>query len=324
MHTMKRWIPAGIGIAVAAALTGGIIWWLQPALRPDTGVLLAPQNGAATLDLPDSEKGCNMRLTHRLKMKKPAGKSILLGAAESSAFALVKDEPIWEVELEAKDGKLHIRTRTPQLLPQNALHHAESRFFVRESGRTLLRMPNTDMHMQHHFILACELTITPPYPDKPRHSILMQELVVDLQDCSADLIVPQVPPSLAHLPATQLNSAEPTGLPERICGSAAEQEIQRFLFRLAAISDKDSAEQHVPALLSKGNELIQLHCGNEAWPKCWGKAAATVQDCAQRCLPLLQHMQMHDCYGSPELAEFINGPTFELIFGAAYNKTDTP
>lgn len=302
---------------------GGICWWIKPILQEDTTILLAPQGGESAVSLPDKEKGCNMRLTHRQNLKAPAGKALLLGDSAASAFELLQGEPEWAVEIEARDGKLSIRTQAPQLLPADDWHHAESRFFVRESGRTLLRMPDTSTHMQHHFILACELTITPPYPGKPCHSILMQELVVDLHDSAADLIVPMVPPSLAHLPATQLRSASPTGLPERFCGSVAEQELQRYLFRLAVICDKATAEQQVPILLRKGNELIKLHCGNEAWPACWGKAADTAQECAQRCLPLLQHMQEHDCYGSPQLAEFINGPTFELIFGAAFKKSDT-
>ena len=323
MRSMKKWIPACLGIILAGAITVGLCWWLAPAMKADTCVLLAPQNGESAVALPDKEKGCNMRLTHRLNIKTPAGKALLLGAAAPSAFDMLQGAPEWKVQLEAKEGTLYIRTQAPQLSPANALHLAESRFFVRESGRTLLRMPDTTTHMQHHFILACELTITPPYPGEKCHSILMQELVVDLQDCSADLIVPQIPPSLAHLPATQLSSATPTGLPERICGSVAEQELQRYLFRLATVCDKATAEQQVPILLSVGNELIKLHCGNDAWPRCWGKAADTAQECARRSLPLLQHMQENDCYGSQQLAEFINGPTFDLIFGAAFKKSPT-
>lgn len=267
------------------------------------------------IPLCEAESEADFRFIYHWNLKdSPSGTEILGDPAPGTAD-LVSGDAVWTIELTANRGKLNLRATHPRWKSDNPLCKLHARFCITEKPIIELRMPNTRRHPQRHFILACELSADYG-PILQRQTIYMQELVVDVADGAADLHAPAIPPSLSTLPRHRVLRGAPSGLPERYCGTPAERRLLRYLHYLAAVEDSGTAAALLPGLRRQAQQLIDTYADPDAaWPDCWGSGADTARAMSRKVLPLLRHMQEHNCYGSAELADFVNGPLFSRIFG---------
>lgn len=306
---MKKWVFCSVAVLFLAA-AGTLAWALRPAWEQGSR---ADYTADRPVALP-LQAGDAMELTYRWQLRDNPPHTLLLGDAD--ALAALNDAEPWTVTLHFENGACRMVSAAPQLSAQDKLTGADSRFYVAYTGQSLLRMPNGGTHLQYHFTLAAEVALTPSFWQRKQRLILLQELIVDPTDKAADLVTPAVPASMAQLPVQQVVSGKPAALPARFCGSAAEQALERYLFRMAMLRSAETVETQLPLLQSKAAELAELYTDPEQpWPDCWGRAADKAQENARRLIPVLQHLQEEDCYGSQELADFINSPLFERLFG---------
>lgn len=243
----------------------------------------------------------------------------ILGNLEPEALEQVDGDAVWAIELTAENGKLTLKTELPALQSTSPFCKINARFCITEKPPVPLRMPNTTVHPQRHFILACELSAEYGFGFS-QQTYYLQEMVVDLTDGSADLQQVSIPPSLSKLPRHHVQRGANSGLPERFCGTPTEKELLHYLFYLAMIEDSGTASALLPGLKRRGNLLVEkLSSKDKPWPECWGSGADTARELSRRVRPLLQHMQENNCYNSAPLAEYINGTTFSRIFGPPGN-----
>lgn len=244
----------------------------------------------------------------------PTGTEIL-GATEPSTVEQVAGDAVWNIELTAKDGKLTLKADPPTPESVSPFCKINARFCITEKPIVNLRMPDTQLHPQRRFILACELTADYGFGFS-RQTYYLQEMVVDLADGAADLQQVTIPSALSRLPRHHVLRGAPTGLPERFCGTPTEKELLRYLHLFAQAEDSGSAAALLPGLRRRAEQLVNtLAAKDKQWPECWGSGAETARELSRRVRPLLQHMQEHNCYNSADLAEFVNSPTFSRIFG---------
>lgn len=284
-------------------------------LQQDTAEFPLPIPHAEGTALSGAEAEADFHFSYRWNLRDCPADTEILGAIEPAVTDLVMGDAIWGINLTAKEGKIIIKADAPVLKSSSPFCKIRARYCITEKPMIQLRMPNTRLHPQRHFILACELTADYGFGFS-RQTYYLQEMVVDLIDGAADLQRPTIPASLSKLPRHHILRGAPTGLPERFCGTPTEKELLRYLFYLAMVEDSGTAAALLPGLKRRGQNLVDAMAdGSLPWPECWGSGRDTALELSRRVRPLLQHMQENNCYNSAELAEFVNGPIFSRIFG---------
>lgn len=187
---------------------------------------------------------------------------------------------------------------------------------------TLLRMPDGSVHPQYHLRLRQEMT-RQPYFREAEKAVALTELVIDPLDGTVDVVTPDVPMDVTEqdYPVRRLCCAqnEPP-LPARFCGTETEQSLQRYLFLVASMHNAETARRLLPAVIARGQKLVDSACDAEKpFPECWGDAADTARTNHRRILPYLLRLRELDCFELPELAAFINSPLFARLFGDSWS-----
>lgn len=284
-------------------------------LQSDRVSMPLPLPHAEGTMLKGTEAGADFRFTYRWNLRDCPTDTEILGDLEPPATQQVEGEAIWCIELIAENGKLTLKANPPALQSTSPLCKINARFCITEKPPVVLRMPNTTLHTQRHFVLACELAADYGF-GYARRTCYLQELVVDLVDGAADLQQVTIPPSLRTMPRHHVLKGAESGLPERFCGTTTEKELLHYLFHLAMVEDTGTAAALLPGLKNRAERLVRLLTDKDKpWPDCWGSGADTAREISHRVQPLLRHMQDNNCYNSAELAEFVNGALFSRIFG---------
>lgn len=293
-------------------------------MRPEAFVRRGAKVEAGISTEDGVDAASKMKVEYTVDLRSPATRTLVLGDA-----ALFEEEVMgdgrWLVQLTAADGCLEADdSARPTLVGKSG--SADLRLSMSWLPSTLLHMPDGSVHPQQHLLLRAEMDYTPLWRWLPRrHAELRQELVIDTRDAAVDMVVPDLPADDKGSWKVLMGSdAARAVLPARFCGSAAEQALQRFLFRMAAMHDTASAEAGIAAARSKARELIEHHAKDALpWPQCWGKGASAALEGHKRILPYLQRAQAENCFDCAELADFINSEDFARIFGDSWGE-DAP
>ncbi len=328
---MKKWAKRSLVILTLGVL-GTVAFALRPAFIPDASEAV----GGATQSVParirdarDALAPLDIRYTWDLRAH-PSG-TLVMGAQEPDAFALLR-EARWPIRLRQQGGTLTVEAGEPVFQAADGLSSVRTRFHVLHAGRGLQRMPNGRDHILYHVVLICDVSVQPPFWQPAQRTLAMQELVLDLVDGAVDLDpTPQagftrapwvkgrpfpMQPVGALPPCRLISSGAPTGLPERYCGSPRQRQLTRLVYTMADLVDGGQVRFLMPGLRRGARELVELLPEPAApWPQCWGSEAAMAEQLSQRMVPVLEYLEEHDCFGSQELADFINGEDFGRLFG---------
>ncbi len=327
----KKWVRRSAVILTLGAV-GTFAFALRPAFVPDSATLAteAVQHIPARLrDARDSLAPMDIAYSWDM-LAHPSG-TIILGDLEPDAFSQLR-EARWNIRLRQEGGQLSVHAEAPVFHAQDARCAVHTRFHAAPGERTLQRMPNGRDHILYHVQLMCEVRIELPFWQPGIRSIALQQLVIDPVDGAVDIsTTPNLLPALkawhdgrpanASGPATSpprrlIRSAQPSGLPERYCGSPRQQQLTRIVYSLADMVDGGQVRRLLPGVKRSARELAELLPEPAApWPQCWGDEADMAQQLARRLTPVLVTMQENACFGSQELADFINGEDFGLLFG---------
>ncbi len=309
---MKKWHRRTICIFLLAA-AGIVAIGLRPLFSGSTTVDLTEHQGEPQFFIGLNPQD-HMHLSYRWQLADAPTHTLLLG--DTDALDMLESGAEWLTDYTFEGGRIVLNSQPPAIHTKDTLTQVQCRYFLGYAGMSALRMPNGGIHPQHHFTLAAEIKLTPCFLKAGKSIILLQELVIDPKDNAADLVRPTVPRSMAHLAVQEVLRGKETALPTRFCGTAAEQEMEHLLFRLAQMAAPADVADRLALIQSKAQELVDIHADlSQPWPQCWGSAAGKAEENAQRIIPLLQRFQEADCYGSQELADFINSPLFSRIYG---------
>lgn len=316
MATMKRWHIRTLVILLLGA-AGMVALAYRPALVPDTVQWETEMPLGIALREDYQENRADTEVEYRWSFKHSPSRTAFFHAGEQDSFSLLAGDPVWVLRFKAHGGTLVLDGQLPQMKLDGMPGEVSAHFHVFQNGASTLRLPNGKVHFQRHFMLICELVVTPCLWGKRVHSIAAQQMVADFYGDAIDLADPVLPyAAMGEMRRVNVVSAVPTGLPERFCGNACERELTRFLYQVASIDRKGVADMLVPMLEARGRELADTFAeGEKPWPECWGDAADTVRLNAQKIIPLLQSFKEQHAYGSAKLVDFVNGPVFQRIFG---------
>lgn len=248
-------------------------------------------------------------------------RSLLLSNVEDVAF--LQRYPSHDIQLFADGGILRNMETTADftMVRESSLTRLCDSYDTRFLPTTLLRMPDGSVHPQYHLLLRLDVTRQRLFHEEER-LIALTELVIDPIDGTVDVVTPDVPEDIAEqdYPVRRIcraRNAPP--LPTRFCGTETEQSLQRYLFLVASMHNAETARRALPAVISRGQRLVDGACDTEKpFPDCWGEAADTAWENHRRILPYLLRLRELDCFELPELAEFINSPLFGKLFGEAW------
>lgn len=231
--------------------------------------------------------------------------------------------PKHELRLYVEGNKLQLEEK-PSLVVDEDESQEHVGFSYEPSFRspTLLHMPDGSTHPQYHLLLRQRMT-RQPYFCKAEEAIALTELVIDPLDGTVDIVTPDVPVDVTEkdYPVRRLCRAQnDPPLPARFCGTETEQSLQRYLFLVASMHNAEAARQLLPAVIARGQKLVNTACDAEKpFPECWGEAADTARANHRRILPYLLRLRELDCFDVPELADFINSPLFARLFGDSWS-----
>ena len=313
---MKRWRIRTLVILLLGA-AGMVALAYRPALVPDTVQWESEMPLGIVLRQEYLENRADTEVEYRWSFKHSPSRTSFFHANAQDAFSLVAGDPVWVLRFKARDGMLVVDGELPEMRLDGMPGEVSAHFHVFQNGASTLRLPNGKVHFQRHFMLICELVVTPCLWGERVHSIAAQQMVADFYDDAIDLADPELPyADLGEMRRVNVVSAVPTGLPERFCGNTCERELTRFLYQVASIDRKGVADMLVPMLTARGEDLAETFAENEMpWPECWGDAADTARLNAQKIIPLLQTFKERHAYGSAKLVDFVNSPVFQRIFG---------
>ena len=319
MFSRKSCLCLLLAFLTTAALVAAVVCHLSRSRN--TAEQVPPPHASGTR-LHDAEAHADFQFEYQWNLRDCPSGTVILGGLEPQTIHEMKGDAIWTIALTARDGTLTINSDIPQPESANPFCKLHARFYIAEKPTVMVRMPSTRRHSLRRFTLFCSLEADYGFGIK-RRTAYLQELAVDLTDGAADLQAPGIPASLKEQPHTYILRGAPTGLPERFCGTAAERELLRYLFELAKVENAATAAALLPQLRQRGQQLIDSFADASApWPDCWGRGAGTARSLSRKVLPLLAHMQEHNCYDSAALAEFINVPIFCRIFGDAQEEAN--
>lgn len=290
-------------------------------MRPEAFVRRGAKVEAGISTEEGVDASSNMKVEYTVDLRSPATRTLLLGDAALFDEEVAGDGR-WLVQLTAADGCLEADdSARPTLRGKSG--SVDLQLSMCWLPTTLLHMPDGSVQPQQHLLLCAEMDYTPLWRWLPRrHAELRQELVIDTRDAAVDMVIPSLPTDYKGAWKVRMGSdAARAVLPARFCGSATEQALQRFLFRMAAMYDTASAEAGIAATRRKARELIEQHADTALpWPQCWGQGASAALGVHKRILPYLQRAQAENCFDCAELADFINSEDFARIFGDSWGE----
>lgn len=319
MRGMKRW-KLRSAVIIGLGMLGMLALAMRPALVPDSVVCDTDQPLGLVLRPAYQEDQAAMQAEYTWDFKDSPTGTVFLHRDGVDAFAALTGNPAWKITITAADGVAKLDSTLPEMKVDSRLCQVNAHFYLDQDSVSLLDTPAGSLHVQRHLLLCCELRITPSFWGKELHSLAVQELVADFYDGAIDLVQPTLLPAAAEGMVRQdIISMRPSGLPERFCGTVCEREHTRLAYMLAAINSDVRARIMLPQLMAKAEDLADCaEFPEQKWPDCWGEASRTVQDNARRIIPLMQKFKDNHCYGSRELADFLNGPVFAKLFGEPF------
>ena len=223
-----------------------------------------------------------------------------------------------------ENGIIAVDDKCPDILPpqqkavackkQSTTCHAEQ---VRQIRR---RQPSGEYHVIRHILLSC---IVPIHDEAKAPTIYLQQIEVDTQAGTVDLIPCMTPARYAQLPARDYRTLTNSGLQEKYNGAPIRRDMLRLLYAIAAIDSPLQAATAANELDTFAWDLAKRAPEpKKDWPHNWGQYAEDAQEIAKELTPTLIYLQEHNCFDSEELADFINGSAFGAIFGDSF--TDAP
>lgn len=246
--------------------------------------------------------------------------TVLTGDLEPDAFSLL-EKALWPIHIQTFGSGYSLQGDEITWHARHALNRVITRTSITHQGSWVRRMPSGRLHQQHLAILSCQVEVHPLLFGKPIVTEAQQTLLIDGMDGCIDLV--PMKKQAAGKPRLSIISTIPSGLPERYAGTATEREMQRILDTLACIRTTALAKDCVPWLLLHTRELVTSQENPTAsWPHCWGAAADMAQRLSYRVIPTLIYLQENNCFGSQELADYINSPLFSKLFGEDFTPDD--
>lgn len=311
---MKKWQWRTV-IVLALGAVGFVALGYRPALSPDEAQSIAATPLVVALK-DEGEQTADWGFTYTWDLAQSPGYTIREGDAEPSAFSLLK-EPRWEISVEARNGKLIINAPAPLLHTQDPTSQVTTKTRVRPLGTYRLRTADGSMHVKRMLMLVCQAQVMPSWWGEITSTSLLQVIMLDMTDGTADLINPQN--MGLGTKGELLLSMAPSGLPARYNGSACRRELLLLHDALCSVSSPLEARQVAEHLNIQGQRVVTQYAAPELeWPHNWGNDAETAEEIHKSIIPTLQFLQEQDCFGSQELADFINGPVFGAIFGESF------
>lgn len=323
---MKKWQERTIFI-LGLGVVGIIALAIRPALQSDSVENISLPESLKTklsqqYDL-DSSFSCN----YAWDFSNHATHTVLLGDIHPSAFSLLQ-KANWNIHIEARDGELKISHDTPVLHAEEKMSQVKTNYLVEIVQPRLFRMmPNGQLHTEYNIFLLCEVIYSPSFFKKPLHTFAAQNLKIDLMDGCVDVTTPTYisPKLLTQLPQHNIEQGSTPDLPSRYCGSPAERLFTQILYDFCDIRSPFSVDAQVTQLWGLAEKATQSFVDStKPWPACWGDDAELVQRLSTRVVPALIRMQQQECYKSKKLADFINSPTFALLFGESFKDAMPP
>lgn len=314
---MKRWHKRTLLVLVLGA-AGFIALAMRPALVPDE---VEQQDAGLNIPLPSdqAEAADKLAVSYRWDLADSPGITLSSSPDGVNLFRERLRRAEWRIGFVVRDGSLLINAETPLLhaVDRSCLVQTQSRLALRSRYR--VRMPDGSFHDKYAIELAIAARLTPSFWGKTLNSSLHQLLLVDPvagtfdpMDPSAYLFVPSEGAELTRAPGAP-------ELPARYSGSFRRQQMLRLLDLLASITDARTADAAAPVLQSRAEQLVQLCADAQApWPQNWGDDREAAEEVHRAVIPTLLYLQEKDCHNSADLADFINGEAFGLIFGESF------
>ena len=315
---MKKWQWRTAAV-LALGVAGFVALGYRPALSPDR----ASGDAATPLVVPlqtERETASAWSFDYEWNLAESAGYAVREGDVEPSAFSLL-EEPRWMISVEAQNGSLSIVAPPPLLHAQDGTCQVLTQSQVLPLGSYCIRTADGSTHTKRLFMLRCRAQIVPSWWGKVVSTCVVQVMMVDVIDGTADLLNPQ---NLGLGAGGELVvSMSSSGLPERYSGSACRRELLLLHDALCSVDSPLMARKVAAHLAAQGQRVVSLYAVPELeWPHNWGNDAETAQQIHESIIPTLLFLQQRDCFGSPELADFINGPVFGAIFGERFVSDD--
>lgn len=188
-----------------------------------------------------------------------------------------------------------------------------------EQVRTIRRrQPSGKIHIIRHILLSCE---APVEDNDKAPTIFLQQIELDIEAGSADLIPCNTPMRYAQLPARDYRTISPTSLNEKYNGSPIHRDMLRLLYAIAAIDSPVLAATSAHELYAFAWELAgKAPAPDKEWPLNWGDEAENVRAIARELTPTLVYFEKNNCFDCEELADFINSDAFGRIFGESFTE----
>lgn len=311
---MKKWQLRTI-IVLALGAVGFVALGYRPALSPDLAKSVT--GNPIVVPLQDAnEQSAAWGFTYVWDLAQSPGYTVRYGDLAPQAFSVLQD-PRWEISVEAREGQLRISAPAPVLHARDATCQVTTTCTVRPMGSYLLRTADGSMHRKRLLMLNCHVQVIPSWWGKMEKTDLLQVILLDVTAGTADLLNPHNI-GLGIGGELMLSTAS-TGLPERYSGSAARRELLLLHDALCSVNSEITARQAAELLALQGQRVVAQYTAPELeWPDNWGNDAETAEELHQSIIPTLQFLQEHECFGSGELADFINGPVFGAIFGESF------
>lgn len=314
---MKRWHKRTLLVLVLGA-AGFIALAMRPALVPDEA---EQQDAGLSIPLPSDQAEAAGKLSVSYRWDLADSPGITLSSSPDGVH-LFRDRlrrAEWCISFVVSDGKLLISAETPLLhaVDRSCLVQTQSRLALRSRYR--VRMPDGTFHDKYVIELALAARLTPSFWGKTLNSSLYQLLLVDPVAGTFD---PMDPSAYLFVPSEGAELTRAQGAPElpaRYSGSFRRQQMLRLLDLLASITDTRTADAAAPVLQSRAEQLVQLCADAQApWPQNWGDDREAAEEVHRAVIPTLLYLQEKDCHNSADLAAFINGEAFGLIFGESF------
>lgn len=309
---MQVWKIRTIFIIILGLL-GTLALCLRPAFCPDSTAPELSIHLPADTTVTDSG---NLRFHYTWDLKNSPAHTVTVGDPAHCALAHLTSAS-WELSVDVSGTAITISSPALSYSSASALNqisierHAD---ILRDPSP--IRQPNGALHRYIYLWLATEITVTPSFWGTPSTTILYQTIRLDVQDGCADLIAPDIPISVRHLPRRESSATVPTGLPERYCGTPTEREILTILYTLADTTSPELAEKNAHLLTHKIRSLINsAHNPQLPWPDSWENAATTVQTSASRLGPTLSYLKENHYFHSKQLESLVHSSDFATLFG---------
>ncbi len=152
-------------------------------------------------------------------------------------------------------------------------------------------------------------------------AVLLQLIELDIMAHTADFVpCLTMPDAYAARPYKDISIPYRGELPSKIDAPPVPAAILRLVYALAAVENQTQADTVAQALREYADRIIRYEpLPYLPWPDNWGEFKPDVCAAARLMAPTLTYLQEHECFHSAQLASFINGQTFETIFGVRFD-----